>query len=53
MNEYKIEYMCNGTRAKAIVLATTRAAAAKWMCRYERSRGNVYKLIKASRIKEG
>jgi hypothetical protein len=51
MNEYKIEYECNGKHAKAIVLATTRAEAAKWMCKYEKNRGNAYKLLKATKIK--
>jgi hypothetical protein len=51
MYEYKIEYLCNGTYAKATVFADTRANAAKWMCRYERGRGNTYTLLRASKIK--
>ena len=50
MNEYKIEYLLNGSFAKATVLATTRAGAAKWISNYERSKGNAYKLLKATKI---
>lgn len=49
--EYKIEYKCNGKHAVAVVLASTRAAAAKWLCQYERSRGNEYRLVKANKIR--
>lgn len=51
MKEYKIEYLCNGNRAKMVVFANTRAGAAKWACQYEKERGNSYMLLKASRIR--
>lgn len=50
MREYKIEYLCNGNYARMIVLASTRAGAAKWARQYEKERGNLYMLLKASRI---
>jgi hypothetical protein len=51
MKEYKIEYLCNGNSAKMVVLASTRASAAKWACQYEKGRGNSYVFLKASRIR--
>lgn len=51
MNEYIIFYLCNGKRTKANVFADSRASAAKWLCRYERNRGNKYTMIKANRVR--
>ena len=49
LNEYEITYLCNGKRTRTVVLATSRAGAAKWARNYERNRGNDYKLIRATR----
>ena len=51
MYEYRIEYLCNGNHAVMVVLANAAYEAAKWACKYEKSRGNAYTLKKIHRVK--
>jgi hypothetical protein len=47
---YNVEFVCNDEKDSTTIYAESRAEAAKEVCRYIKSRGSTYQLLKITKI---